>query len=240
MKYLLVITLSLTQLGFVLISGPDEATLDVTPENPVVTFVWDGNAAELKELEDFEDGAYVGMSDEEVTEQLIGLALQKWTEVPGSFIELELQTSPGSDTDTEDGVHVITVKELENVAIAAYAQPNFEGSIIKDCDISISKNASTAKDMAYTITHELGHCMGLGHPHTNYGAIMGYARNTRNISLGADDMAGMIYLYPDPDYVSGEPNLCGSLGVKDTRAQYMLLLVLMLPLALAIRTKYSS
>jgi hypothetical protein len=43
---------------------------------------------------------------------------------------------------------------------------------------------------------------------------MGYSRDDQNLTLGADDIAGITYLYPDPAYVSEDPNElnCGAIS----------------------------
>ena len=65
------------------------------------------------------------------------------------------------------------------------------------------RKASTT-DYLFVLTHEAGHCIGLGHPSSNYSSIMSYAAD--NITnLTEDDMAGISSLYPDPAF--GDPKL---------------------------------
>ncbi len=88
---------------------------------------------------------------------------------------------------------------IENVKDVFLSELNSQNiTYINDCDININDSAVETKDLAYTLVHELGHCLGFGHNHSNYNSIMGYARTKKNLSLGNDDKSGLIYLYPDP------------------------------------------
>jgi hypothetical protein len=203
----MVITPFLT--SFVLL-GKKEARLPVSPESPTVTFTWslDGKAPKLKDKEKFKDGAYANYSDAELTPLLIQEAMDQWNMIRGSYLQLSLSTTTGTLTpDKEDEQNFIIVEKAPSASVAAYAAPNVDGdtSLIKDCDIVINDIKTSTMSLLETLTHELGHCVGLGHPHSNYGAIMSYSRQGKSHRLSSDDKAGTIYLYPDPDYDASNP-----------------------------------
>lgn len=185
--------------GFVLLSGPKESKLDITPDRPVVTFHWNGKSPSIKNPEVvFPDAA--GESDEQIMERAINFALKIWSDVPGSFAKLEVVRDDAATIDATDFVNTLSVERNRNATSAAFALPITDGDLIVDCDMTIADHKTELRFLVYTIIHEMGHCLGLGHAHTNYGAIMGYSRDTRGLTLGADDMAGVIYLYPNPEY----------------------------------------
>lgn len=211
--------------GFVLL-GKQEAKLPVSVSDPSIEFFWSttGNAPSLTEKEKYKNGAYAGMSDEELTPILIQEAMDQWNQIRGSYLRLVLQTTASElSTQKDDKVNNIVVLKTNNASEAAHASPNVDRAtdIIIDCDITINDVKTTALSFLETVTHELGHCVGLGHPHSNYGAIMSYSRGGRSYRLSADDKAGTIFLYPDPNYVSDEPNEligCGTISGEKQRA----------------------
>lgn len=208
--------------AFVFLSGPKKAKLPNSPASPVVDFYWDGSSTTMNNLDSFLGGRWAGLSDHDAMKQALLYAMNSWSEVPGSYLRLNLIEEPGVDLDSEDNRNVIAVKHDSNITSSAYASPQVDRKVIRDCDISISDSSVDAKAMVYTLTHELGHCVGLGHAHTNYKSIMGYSRGGA-IHLGADDMAGLIYLYADPNYYDGthkEYMACGLVkrNVRNSRA----------------------
>jgi hypothetical protein len=194
--------------SFVLL-GKNEQRLPVSVDAPNAIFHWStaSNAPTISDKEKYKDGSYVNYSDEELTPILIAEAMDQWNNIRGSYLRLQMQTESDSLlADKSDKINNIIVKNCPSATVAAYAAPanDKDGNIIADCDIVICNMKTTALNLVETLTHELGHCVGLGHPHTNYNAIMSYSRSGQSYRLSADDKAGAIYLYPDPAIVDGE------------------------------------
>jgi hypothetical protein len=194
--------------SFVLL-GKNAQRLPVSVESPDAIFHWStaNSAPSITEKDKFKDGSYANYTDEELTPILIQEAMDQWNSVRGSYLRFQMQTETSAlSPDKTDLTNNMIVKNCPSATVAAYAAPtnDKDGNIIADCDVVICNIKTTALNLVETLTHELGHCVGLGHPHTNYNAIMSYSRSGNSYRLSADDKAGAIYLYPDPAIVNGE------------------------------------
>ena len=158
--------------------------------------------------------------------EILKNSMLRWSQVDGAYLELELVESEYQVDPTQStNVHLIQVLGGE-YRYAGSAHPVVDPTDptkIIDCDIVISgdpSNPVAAGQLELAVTHELGHCLGLGHPHSSSHAIMSYHRTgylpygmlTSDWQLSVSDRAGAIYLYPEPGLESKQWSACGSLG----------------------------
>ncbi len=55
--------------AFTFFSGPLESKLPVNVDEPEVEFLWNGTAPGIKDREDYKDGLYAELSDEQIMEK---------------------------------------------------------------------------------------------------------------------------------------------------------------------------
>ncbi len=205
--YLLMAGFSEPLYAFVHIS-PLKPHLPVSREHPTITFQWNGDAPSLSDKAEVLNGAYADASDTALMGALLNEAVKRWNDVESSYLNFEVVVTPGVVKDQEDEIYAIVVENQDSQAVAAAALPIFvsdhpnaspnkkSGRIIFDCDISVSSSGVGAKSLLKTLIHEMGHCLGLGHPHSNYHSIMSYANISGSSQLDLDDKAGISFLYP--------------------------------------------
>lgn len=200
--------------GFVFLSGPRAAQLPVDINEPSMSFIVGEDTPVISKKEDFLGGRYSELDDSAFFHALINEAMAVWNNVDTAYIDLQLVTDRGNEAalDRNDQTFSIVVDGV-NATASAFARPKIDGDSIVDCDIVIGDRAVEAKALAYTLMHELGHCLGLGHNHTNYDSVMGYSREDTQLKLGMDDKIGITYLYPAEGITSPKENFgCGIVG----------------------------
>ena len=78
------------------------------------------------------------------------------------------------------------------------------------CTISADESLlDSAEEFTRTITHEIGHCLGLDHPQESVNSIMSYYTPRDIVRLQIDDKMGLIYLYPTDPSAAEEDNTFG-------------------------------
>lgn len=228
--------------GFVLLTGPQESKIK-TSEDKEAFFVWNGTSPIITDLDDFRGGTLNDINSADVMQSILQLVMSIWSNIPGTSITLVLSDDIDSDaeTDRDDFQNSIVVKESTSLSSAAFAIVNFDESqanpnrnYIMDCDISISSRAVTASELAFTLLHEFGHCLGLGHNHLSSSSVMSYAATRESLDLDLDDKLGILYLYPNEenDQEVKEILPCGvinSHNLKGTQNSAAILLLLLSP-----------
>jgi hypothetical protein len=245
--------------AFTVLSGPLKAT--IKPNNgststPQVIFDWDGSTPEIVSTDTFLEGKHVGKTGAALMRAIIEESLDIWNQIPGTDINLVLDANidAGAKQDRLDLKHSIFADDIGSASTAAAALPNYAYNKdinpdrdIVDCDIQIGITTYTAEELAFTIAHEVGHCLGIGHNHLVADAIMTYRNTERRFKLSADDKMAAMFLYPSSDFAEEPKDFlgCGVIGFDKAhtglRANIgLLLLPLLLLILLQLFSSYAS
>lgn len=146
----------------------------------------------------FEDGIYADMDDDELFEALVRRSMAYWNEIPGLSIQLRVGEERKGAIDPEDNIFSIGIGRITSVAsgLAFPVPDDNEPGRLRDCDVQVGSDIDSIPSFIFVMVHEFGHCLGLGHNHSDPNAIMGYWQPRGTIALGADDIAGVLSLYP--------------------------------------------
>ncbi len=173
--------------------------------------------------ETFEDGFYSERSDGEIFALLVERSMLAWNEIPELGIQLGIAEVNEGKIDPEDNLFSIGVGKISTVAsgLAFPVTDEKDPSTLRDCDIQVGTDIDSIPSFIFVMIHELGHCLGLGHNHSDPLAIMGYWQPRKEVALGFDDIAGVLSLYPPK--VGEQTNSfapCGSLVHIRFRQKY--------------------
>lgn len=240
LKWTLLLWIGFFTSGFVLLTGPHESRLK-TNEDDEVVFSWNGTSPLITDIDSFKDGSLSDLSSAELMESILELVMSIWSNIPGTSINLVMSSEIAEDAvvDRNDLLHSIVVKQNTNLTSAAFAIVNNEESsanpnrnYIVDCDISVSSRPVTASELAFTLLHELGHCIGLGHNHLSHQSVMGYASTREDLELDLDDKLGVLFLYPDEENDEEVEEIlpCGTISSfsKSNRNHHLTVVLLLL------------
>lgn len=169
---------------------PDDGQTQVFHLTPV--------APSFIDKDTFEDGFYSEQSDSEIFALLVERSMRVWNEIPDLGIQLGIADEYEGKIDPEDNLFSIGVGKISTVAsgLAFPVSDKKDPSTLRDCDVQVSTDIDSIPSFIFVMIHELGHCLGLGHNHSDPLAIMGYWQPRKEVALGFDDIAGALSLYP--------------------------------------------
>lgn len=139
--------------------------------------------------------------------------LDDFEAVVPSYLELEIfpqsPTSEQLDLATNKTIEVC-IESSNNPFEGGHAAPDFEDGKFIGCKIVLTKSVKDdILDFISTLTHEIGHCVGLDHPQETTQAIMSYFAPQDEIRLMIDDKMGLSHLFPRSGYNLEEQSTFG-------------------------------
>jgi hypothetical protein len=171
----------------------------------------------------------------------IGRAMTAWTNQSGAFIRLQQAGQTASCGISVNGINSISFGDCLNqldppvgctgvvalTAISYTQEPKVVAGVsfnrLIEADTVFNKGMdcflATSSNLAEVACHELGHSIGLAHPPDSSAIMWAVAHgNGRDATLGADDKAGVLAIYPasgsgTPGPGSGTPLSIATFGL---------------------------
>ncbi len=204
-------------------SGQADGYVYLAPQRPRIIpqdgrtqlFYLTSQAPVFPDKETFEGGFYSEFSDDQTFAMLVDRAMNYWNEIPGLSVQLAVGEERNGVIDSDDNVFSVGIGKIDSVA-SGLAFPSVDEknpARLRDCDIQVGTDVESIPSFIFVMVHEFGHCLGLGHNHSDPHAIMSYWQPRSVVALSLDDIAGALSLYPSD--AGGKLNTfapCGSLG----------------------------
>jgi hypothetical protein len=116
--------------------------------------------------------------------------------IDAAFVTLAGQSDPDYPTNSIDRVIEIREGNPNGLFSGGEAKQLTNGREVRGCIIYLKAELfQKARDFVKTVTHEVGHCLGLDHPQEITRSIMSYFQDDE-YRLQDDDKMGITYLYP--------------------------------------------
>ena len=143
-------------------------------------------------------------------DQLMTSIFNDYNNIDAAFVVL-------ANTSDTDYVTRATNREIEILmagssgATSGEAKAKVDGSgDVVGCSINLQeKITDDASGFVATVTHEIGHCLGLDHPQETVNARMSYYSSADNPRLLMDDKMGIVHFYPVNSEVGAEASTFG-------------------------------
>ena len=180
---------------------------------------------------------FEGDIDEEMVSAITWQAVDKWNSIPNVLVHI---ASVPENASASISIKFSATNGSESTAGYAIFDAS-DGAYPTHCSIEIYTADYISVDLAKTVLHEIGHCIGLGHSLVPE-AIMSYRLDKNAFALDLDDVAAVSRLYPIDKKEAQLPLGCavGSGGAPEGRGHGTLLLWMILPLIWARKELWSA
>lgn len=160
--------------------------------------------------------------DEATFDNVIQTIIDDFNDVETSYLRLAVypEDTDDPDDDSDDTLFSkskakertidICIQSSSNPFEGGHALPESEEKVRIGCEIVLSKELEDdLNPFIQTLTHEIGHCIGLAHPQSTRNSIMSYFNSATNIRLQIHDKIGITHMYSNSDFETDENNTFG-------------------------------
>lgn len=188
----------------------------LTPDQPVI---WLDLDPKLYADEGFGDkvneltGSLAGLKDlpaEEQRPEIWKLLVSDFNSIETAFVRFAVK--PGQIESADATTHYTydeTYAETHTIHLevgpsrggsSGFSTPIFSGSTITDCKIVMAPGTlADPKFYKHVLSHEILHCLGLGHQQDDDDSIMSYSNFSQDLSV--EEAMALTHLYPtDPEF----------------------------------------
>ena len=197
----------------------------ITKDSPLIWVKYDPNLLSSNFSNTEFSGAnnpLEGVDDSQAMQAILEAIMADYNSLGSTFLRLAFYpvsgfgyTSVDSASFSEQAVEnrIIEVelgKPGSAFGASGEAKTELSGGDIVGCKIKIgSGTVKHAKEFKSTTTHEIAHCLGLGHSHNDTDSVLSYNRRSDLHDLGIDDKIGLTFLYPTDDSFNKETPTLG-------------------------------